>query len=168
MDYVVEEIALCRSRVRSWSCSELSRRIQMRLRRLHARSSAKRTSRFVRCLYEQVNDYYLAADLFVLASLKEGFGRVFLEALDQGLPVVAHNHPVMRFVLGDEAKFGDLSSRGTLSEIVRDTLLKPESFKDAERRRETVRQRFSWPVLAPQYRDMFVDCFEKVNPSLLL
>ena len=118
--------------------------------------------------YDQVTDYYRAADLFVLASLKEGFGRVFLEALVHGLPVVAHDHPVMRFVLGDEATFGDLSKAGALAGLNRDALLKTESLRDAERRREMVRERFSWPVLAPHYRDMFFDCFEKVKPSLPL
>ena len=52
--------------------------------------------------YEQVFDYYRAADVFVLASLKEGFGRVYLEALMYGLPVIAHRHPVMEYVLGGE------------------------------------------------------------------
>ena len=113
--------------------------------------------------HEQVADYYRAADLFVLASLQEGFGRVFLEALIYGLPVIAHDHPVMRFVLGSEGTFGDLSTPGVLAALIREKLGREDSEADAIRRREMVRARFSWVVLAPQYREMFLDCFQKVT-----
>ena len=113
--------------------------------------------------HEQVADYYRAADLFVLASLQEGFGRVFLEALIYGLPVIAHDHPVMRFVLGSEGTFGDLSKPGVLAALIREKLGREDSEADAIRRREMVRARFSWVVLAPQYREMFLDCFQKVT-----
>jgi 1,2-diacylglycerol 3-alpha-glucosyltransferase len=114
--------------------------------------------------HHEIADYYKAADLFVLASLQEGFGRVFLEALIHGLPVIAHDHPVMRFVLGDEATFGDLSKAGGLAQLIQHRLRRGDSEAAAIRRRDSVRQRFSWPVLAPQYRDMFFDCFQKVHP----
>jgi glycosyltransferase involved in cell wall biosynthesis len=114
--------------------------------------------------HDQVHDYYRAADLFTLASLQEGFGRVFLEALIYGLPVIAHDHPVMRFVLGDEGTFGDLSKPGVLAALIREKLGREDSEADAFRRREMVRARFSWAVLAPQYREMFLDCFQKLNP----
>ena len=114
--------------------------------------------------HDELADYYRAADLFALASLQEGFGRVFLEALIYGLPVIAHDHPVMRFVLGDEGTFGDLSTPGVLAALIRETLARGDSEADAIRRREMVRARFSWAVLAPQYREMFLDCFQKVNP----
>jgi 1,2-diacylglycerol 3-alpha-glucosyltransferase len=114
--------------------------------------------------HAQVADYYRAADVFALASLQEGFGRVFLEALIHGLPVIAHDHPVMRFVLGSEGVLGDLSKAGVLAELLLQQLNRKESDADKTRRRETVRQRFSWPMLAAQYRDMFFDCFEKVHP----
>ena len=117
--------------------------------------------------HQQVADYYRAADLFALASLQEGFGRVFLEALVHGLPVIAHDHPVMRFVLGSEGTFGDLSKPGVLAALILETLGKEDSDADAIRRKETVRQGFSWSVLAPQYRDMFYDCVEKVHPVLI-
>jgi 1,2-diacylglycerol 3-alpha-glucosyltransferase len=114
--------------------------------------------------HDQVADYYRTADLFVLGSLQEGFGRVFLEALIYGLPVIAHDHPVMRFVLGSEGTFGDLSKPGVLAALIREKLGREDSEADAIRRREMVRARFSWGVLAPQYREMFLDCFQKVNP----
>jgi 1,2-diacylglycerol 3-alpha-glucosyltransferase len=108
--------------------------------------------------YEQVADYYRAADAFVLASLQEGFGRVFLEALIHGLPVIAHDHPVMRFVLGREGTLIDMSECGALARELQSVLVTNHDPAAAERRRESVRSRFSWPVLASEYRKMFLDC----------
>lgn len=108
--------------------------------------------------YQEVADYYRVADVFALASLQEGFGRVFVEALIHGLPVIAHDHPVMRFVLGGEGTLADLSKRGELAKHLELVLGEPRSGKVAARRRESVRSRFSWPMLANQYRDMFYDC----------
>jgi 1,2-diacylglycerol 3-alpha-glucosyltransferase len=108
--------------------------------------------------YEEVADYYRAADVFTLASLQEGFGRVFLEALIHGLPVIAHDHLVMRFVLGGEGTLADLSKPGELAKHLEIELRESRSDEIAARRRESVRARFSWPALAQQYRDMFYDC----------
>ena len=48
----------------------------------------------------------------MLASLREGFGRVYLEALMNGLPVVAHRNEVTEFVLGEEGYLIDLLQVG--------------------------------------------------------
>src|ERR1700719_1989587 len=100
--------------------------------------------------YEEVANYYRAADVFALASLQEGFGRVFLEALIHGLPVIAHDHPVMRFVLGREAILADLSKAGVLAGELNNALRAGNDRTTAARRRERVRSQFSWPVLASQ------------------
>ncbi len=116
--------------------------------------------------HAQVMDYYRAADIFVLGSLQEGFGRVFLEALIHGLPAIAHDHPVMRFVLGPHGTLADLSRAGALADQLSLALPTPNTLEAATERRESVRRRFSWPVLAPQYRDMFLDCTGRIQPSL--
>ena len=105
--------------------------------------------------YSQVAEYYQVADCFVLCSLKEGFGRVYLEALKHGLPTIAHHFPVMDFVLGDVGIQGDLSREGELTRTLSEQLCHTVDQSSANRRWESVRDRFSWEVLAPEYAQMF-------------
>lgn len=105
--------------------------------------------------YADVFKFYQVSDVFVLASLREGFGRVYLEALMHGLPVIAHRHPVMEYVLGSQGLIVNLNRPGELAQ----TLGKMGDLRDGpdeKRRRWTsVKERFSWRVLAPQYAAMF-------------
>ncbi|MDG2989587.1 glycosyltransferase family 4 protein [Candidatus Synechococcus calcipolaris G9] len=107
---------------------------------------------------DQVLDYYQAADLFALASLQEGFGRVYLEALSQGLPCFVHDHPVMRYVLGDQGYYGDFSQPGAIAQQLPELLRQPLSPETMAQRRQSIRDRFSWPVLGPKYLEMFQAC----------
>jgi glycosyltransferase involved in cell wall biosynthesis len=101
----------------------------------------------------EVAAFYRAADAFVLASLREGFGRVLVEACAHGLPCLAHSGPAQRFVLGALDPRLDLSRRGTLARALRATLAEPASPDAARRRHAVVRERFGWEGLAPRYAD---------------
>lgn len=142
---------------------------------------------------DQVADYYRAADIFVLGSLAEGFGRVYLEALMHGLPTIGHRHPVIEYVVGDAGILADLSQPGALAEVLHEELqglpkvdglqqadgaeqsaesvsgsslpsshapapafgLRHPASSLAQRRWSSVRDRFGWDVLRPQYAEMF-------------
>ena len=105
--------------------------------------------------YEKVSHYYRAADCFVLASLKEGFGRVYLESLLHGLPTIGHCHPVIEYVLGDVGIIADLSQPGVLSDLLFRTLQRTNSEEQKLRRWQSVRDRFGWENLAEKYLEMF-------------
>ncbi|MCP6759266.1 MAG: glycosyltransferase family 4 protein [Fischerella sp. CENA71] len=115
--------------------------------------------------YEQVREYYKTADLFTLASLQEGFGRVYLEALIHGLPCVVNDHPVMRYVLKEQGTFADLSQPGSMAQAIANILRQPQSPELMIQRREYVRERFSWKSLAPAYMQMFHDCLAQQTQS---
>jgi glycosyltransferase involved in cell wall biosynthesis len=103
----------------------------------------------------QVWDYYRAADVFTLASLMEGFGFVYLEALAAGLPVVAHDFPIARWVLAEQGTFANLEKPGTLaSELSRLLTQEATPAKQAERR-AFVQARYDWSVLRGDYLRMF-------------
>ena len=108
--------------------------------------------------YDAVTSYYQAADIFVLGSLAEGFGRVFLEAMMHGLPVLAHRHPVMDYVTGGQGNLGDLTKEGALASLLRTELARPQSESSARARWHSVKERFSWQALAPAYQQMFLTC----------
>ena len=110
--------------------------------------------------YEQVQKYYQAADIFVLGSLKEGFGRVYLEALMHGLPCIVHDYPVMRYVLQEQGIFTDLAQSGSLTQALADLIKQPQMPELMIQRREYVKKTFSWESIAPAYLNMFRHCLE--------
>jgi 1,2-diacylglycerol 3-alpha-glucosyltransferase len=102
-----------------------------------------------------IQDYYRAANIFVLASFSEGFGRVFVEALLHGLPVITHRHPVAQFVLNSHGTMADLSIDGTLSALVSAQILQHETPDQKQMRALSAYNRFSWDVLRSAYSEMF-------------
>jgi glycosyltransferase involved in cell wall biosynthesis len=106
----------------------------------------------------QVHEWYRAADVFVLASLWEAFGRVLIEAMSHGLPCVAQDGPTQRAVLGDRGFMGDLRERGGLARPLYAALESARDPAAAEGRHRFVHERYSWDRLAPQYVKMFRRC----------
>lgn len=109
-----------------------------------------------------VDSYYRAADVFVLASLHEGFGRVFLEAAGHGLPCLAHDYDLTRYILAEQGYFADFNQEGALTALLSRVLNEKsanethnEMHSEArEARHRDIYQRFSWDVLASDYMDM--------------
>jgi len=98
-----------------------------------------------------VVNYYKIADAFVLASIVEGFGRVFAEAMSYGLPCMAHDYEIAHFALGKDGYFADFTGEGSLTRLI--PLALAESHDTSKRilRHETVYNRFSWEKLRTEY-----------------
>ncbi len=104
---------------------------------------------------ESMDRYYRVADVFALASLREAFGLVYAEALGHGLPCVAHDYPVSRFVLGEDGLFADLRVPGNLARQVNRALAMEDTAAQRLRRHASISDRFDWAGLAPRYVEMF-------------
>jgi len=103
---------------------------------------------------DEVADYYRAADVLALASGFEGFGLALAEGLGHGLPVIAHDMPVTRFVLEEDGYFADLAEAGALAQLL-SGLGESDGVRarGAERHRIAYR-RFSWDALTERYVEM--------------
>jgi glycosyltransferase involved in cell wall biosynthesis len=108
--------------------------------------------RFISWPSEKVPFLYGAADIFVLSSLVEAFGRVTVEAFLTGLPAVIHNGPVFRWVAeGTSAHTIDMSAEGELTRTLRSVLTDHGNGNS----RGVATKRFSWEELVPTYADMY-------------
>ena len=92
---------------------------------------------------------YAAADVFVHTALEEGFGLAAVEAMAAGLPVVMHDQPHFRWLVGDPRQLVDLTREGALA-----TALAALPADAAERNRARAAE-LDWSALRPAYAAMY-------------
>ncbi len=111
--------------------------------------------RFKRATFprEQMPDLYRSADLFLHTKIEESFGNVYIEALSSGIPIVAHDDEVTRWILGNHARLVDTNSTELLAAAIRQAL-STERINNAD----TVawaHKRYAWAEVANQYEKFF-------------
>jgi glycosyltransferase involved in cell wall biosynthesis len=107
--------------------------------------------------FDRMPDVYRSADVFTLPSINEPFGRVYLEAMASGLPVVAPDDDVRRNIIQNGGILCDVENveayAGALDQAIRQNW--------EHRPRESAR-RFDWAVITPQYRNLILQMIEGV------
>jgi hypothetical protein len=75
---------------------------------------------------------------------------------------------VIEYVLGDAGLVADLSAPGNMTAVLTQALQKTILSADdlVRQRRESVRFRFDWEVLRPQYLEMFRACAKDLVASI--
>jgi glycosyltransferase involved in cell wall biosynthesis len=102
--------------------------------------------------HEQMPDLYRSADLFLHTKIRESFGNVYIEALSCGVPIVAHEDEVTRWILGEHAVLVDTNSQAALTSAIAQALRAPADGNPAS---EWARSRYSWEVVATAYVGFF-------------
>lgn len=95
---------------------------------------------------------YRSADVFMHPFKDESFGNVFLEATACGLPLVAHDSPRVRWIVGEQEYLLDTGEAGAVAGAIGRALQAPVSQREARMRRASD---FAWSKVAKRYRDFF-------------
>lgn len=98
----------------------------------------------------RVGELYGAADLLVSAAVDESFGMAVIEAMSTGLPVLVHDNPHFRILLGDATHRVDMTAPGALARALQQLLYSIPVVAPARDPRAAV-ARFGWPVLRDAY-----------------
>jgi glycosyltransferase involved in cell wall biosynthesis len=111
----------------------------------------------------QMPHLYRSADVFLHLSKEEAFGNVFIEAMASGLPVVGHETPRFRWIVGDHGLLLDTDDPFAVARKI-------EIAKATARERRTERielaATFSWKKMAQMYRRFMQDVISHRNLSL--
>jgi len=98
---------------------------------------------------EQMPTLYRSADVFLHLSKEESFGNVFLEAMASSIPIVAHDSPRLRWILGDAETLLDTSDLAAVAQHIGFASKQPAARREAQSARAAA---FSWPRIGEQYR----------------
>ena len=103
---------------------------------------------------EQMPALYQSADVFLHLSKEESFGNVFVEAMACGSPIVAHDSPRLRWIVGDGEYLVDTDDPANVALGLKRAQQAPES--DRQGRVENA-ARFSWSKIGELYREFLTE-----------
>lgn len=103
---------------------------------------------------EMMPDVYRKADVFLHMSQDEPFGIIYLEAAASGVPVVAHDAAVPRWILGSSAKYANTSDPSAVAAALRD-MFSSANLNLGGEARNRVLEGWTWASLAEKYRQFF-------------
>lgn len=103
---------------------------------------------------EEVTDHFLLADAFVMPSMGEGFGIVYIEAMACGLPVIAGNKDGSTEAL-QFGKLGTLVDPDNLSQITEAVIQGLEQGQNPALLQKKVMEHFSYSLFSERLGQLF-------------
>lgn len=107
-----------------------------------------------------------AADAFVIASLREGFGLAHLEALAEGLPCVATETETSAYLGGPWGIRGNVGDDRELALLIARALGELRGEERVRAQHDWIAARFGWTQLAPRYAELFRACAAGRRPHV--
>jgi len=104
---------------------------------------------------ERMPAVYRCGDVFLHLSRDEAFGNIYIESAACGLPVVAHDYPVTRWIFDGDGILLDSSRFEDLVSTLRQTLDTPPGAAALAAARDRLVARFDWSVVCRQYAGFF-------------
>ena len=111
--------------------------------------------------HEEVAEYMNSMDIFVLPSLTrsnwvEKFGRVLIEAMACGIPVIGSSSGEIPNVLGDAGIIVPEGNAKELNQRIKELIENPESRQHFSKKgRQRVVRKYSWKIIAKQTIDIY-------------
>jgi glycosyltransferase involved in cell wall biosynthesis len=112
--------------------------------------------------HELMPTLYRSADVFLHTAIGESFGNVYIEALASGVPIVAHDDEVTRWILRDYAHLADTNSQAAVEQALRQALRAPA--KRAADGADFAASTYSWSVVSRQYSEFFTRVLDRGSP----
>ena len=113
---------------------------------------------------EKMPTLYQSVDVFLHLSKMESFGNVFLEAMASGLPIVGHDSPRLRWIVGDNQYLIDTEDYESLVSAIRAAASSGPERRTIWTERAT---QFSWKKVAKMYQDFLCEVVAMHRPSSL-
>jgi 1,2-diacylglycerol 3-alpha-glucosyltransferase len=161
-DYIASEIAGVRN-VHWLVAGQAAGRDQAAFERMARPLLGERLHLLVNRPQGDMPSVFQAADVFIHAALKEPFGIVFLEALATGVPVLAHEFGVTRWITGEGGRVADLNNPGALRAMLNGWL---EAVGEHPGLRAAARRRgesFGWSEWSRVYMDWYAEIADRVR-----
>jgi glycosyltransferase involved in cell wall biosynthesis len=109
--------------------------------------------------HQQMPNLYRSANILLHPAIGESFGNIYVEAMACGLPVVAHDEDVTRWIYEGRAGLVDAKSEAALVSAMSAALQVPASQRADDA--AYAAKRFAWATVAGQYRAFFADLIEQ-------